>query len=210
MKVRMMSVTKIKESSFNPSARATASSVKGLRENIEEFGILQPLSLTKGNKLADGHRRLAAAKIIGLKTVPVIVHSESCPKKLFASLNANSKTVTGANWLEAYLGGLDLDTPGFPQYVAYNIQRLEEIGGKKLLNRIVAKCSSPTIITRITRVARYIGWENDEHYLKVANWFLKHGCVRDSVRAVETGWSPIRLKRAINSDRPIKSSWQVG
>lgn len=53
---------------FNPSADDDAE----LIENIWEYGVLVPLRMTRDRVLIDGHRRLCAARHLGLATVPVI------------------------------------------------------------------------------------------------------------------------------------------
>ena len=50
---------------------------KRLVESIREHGVLTPLRITRDYVLEDGHRRLAAARHLGLETVPVTVDSRS-------------------------------------------------------------------------------------------------------------------------------------
>ena len=47
---------------------------RGLVEDIRRNGILTPLTISEDGVLLSGHRRHAAAKALGMKTVPVIVH----------------------------------------------------------------------------------------------------------------------------------------
>ena len=50
--------------------------MEALIDSVKENGILQPLTATKtadGYQLISGHRRLYAAKMLGLETVPIIV-----------------------------------------------------------------------------------------------------------------------------------------
>ncbi len=51
--------------------------VIALAESIKKHGILEPLVITKDNYIVSGHRRHTAAKLAGLKTVPVKVRSVS-------------------------------------------------------------------------------------------------------------------------------------
>ena len=54
--------------------------MENLIASIKENGILQPLTATKtadGYQLISGHRRLYAAKMLGLETVPLIVMSKT-------------------------------------------------------------------------------------------------------------------------------------
>jgi ParB family chromosome partitioning protein len=67
-------------------------SLRELADSIKECGILQPLIVAKttaGYELIAGERRLRAAKLIGLKTVPVIVRSADEQTKLALALIEN-------------------------------------------------------------------------------------------------------------------------
>jgi len=75
---------KIKPNPYQPRHIFTEESLRELADSIREFGILQPLLVTRIEKetergteveyqLIAGERRLMAAKMIGLPTVPVII-----------------------------------------------------------------------------------------------------------------------------------------
>ncbi len=67
-------------------------SLQELADSIKECGILQPLIVAKttaGYELIAGERRLRAAKLVGLKTVPVIVRSVDEQQKLALALIEN-------------------------------------------------------------------------------------------------------------------------
>ena len=67
-------------------------SLQELADSIKECGILQPLIVAKttaGYELIAGERRLRAAKILGLPTVPVIVRSVDEQQKLALALIEN-------------------------------------------------------------------------------------------------------------------------
>ncbi|MDI6717835.1 MAG: ParB/RepB/Spo0J family partition protein [Patescibacteria group bacterium] len=77
-------VEKIKPNPYQPRKDFNEEDMKDLASSIREFGILQPLVVTKIEKEIDmgteveyqliaGERRLKAAKLIGLERVPVIV-----------------------------------------------------------------------------------------------------------------------------------------
>ena len=73
-------------SDFNEAA------LNDLAESIKEHGIISPLLVTRkgdGFELIAGERRLRAAKILGLKEVPVIVRDEKEQKKLELALIEN-------------------------------------------------------------------------------------------------------------------------
>ena len=68
----------IDASSWNPRRKITKENVAELTQSVKEVGLLNPLSLIKGKKdgryvVFAGHRRLAACKFAGFKTVPALV-----------------------------------------------------------------------------------------------------------------------------------------
>jgi ParB family transcriptional regulator, chromosome partitioning protein len=79
-------VSKIRPNSQQPRRFFDAESLKELGHSIQEFGILQPLVVTKKEievpsgtdveyELIAGERRLEAAKLIGLERVPAVIKS---------------------------------------------------------------------------------------------------------------------------------------
>ncbi len=83
-KIFQIETEKIKPNPYQPRHLFTEDSLRELADSIREFGILQPLIATRIEKetekgteveyqLIAGERRLMAAKMIGLITVPVII-----------------------------------------------------------------------------------------------------------------------------------------
>ena len=69
-----MEVAKLKVAPWNPRGKITPESVADLVKSIESLGVIQPLvaMLDKDSNatLIAGHRRLVAAKLAGLESVP--------------------------------------------------------------------------------------------------------------------------------------------
>jgi ParB family chromosome partitioning protein len=84
-------VEKIKPNPYQPRTEFDEASLKGLAESIRQYGILQPLVVTRLEKDTDtgtaveyelvaGERRFRAANILGLREVPVIIRREEPAK----------------------------------------------------------------------------------------------------------------------------------
>ncbi|MDD5590031.1 MAG: ParB/RepB/Spo0J family partition protein [Candidatus Portnoybacteria bacterium] len=93
-------VGRISSNPFQPREDIDQRELVGLSESIKEHGILQPLIVTKSVKdlsrgqeaqytLIAGHRRLAAAKMAGLKLVPAIIRDSTEQQKLELALVEN-------------------------------------------------------------------------------------------------------------------------
>ena len=75
-----LSVQLIKANPFQPRRAFDEEKLEELAASIKEFGIVQPLVVRKqgkGYELVAGERRLRAAKLVGLKKVPVIIKDYS-------------------------------------------------------------------------------------------------------------------------------------
>ncbi len=83
-KIFQIETDKIKSNPYQPRHNFSEESIEELAESIREFGILEPLLVTRLEKetehgteveyqLLAGERRLMAAKKLGLPTVPVII-----------------------------------------------------------------------------------------------------------------------------------------
>ncbi len=89
-------IEKIKSNPYQPRKNFDHDGIKALADSIRDYGILQPLLVSRVEKesgteyqLVAGERRLLAAKTIGLTEVPVIIKEPSEKEKLEVSLVEN-------------------------------------------------------------------------------------------------------------------------
>jgi len=93
-KDRILNVSpdKIKVNPLQPRKKFTEKETEELAESIKQYGIIQPLIVTKKNnnyELIAGERRLRAAKTLNLVNVPVIVRQAGELEKLEIALIEN-------------------------------------------------------------------------------------------------------------------------
>ncbi len=82
----------IKKNSRQPRTNFSDAALDELVQSVKEYGIIQPLVVQKdknGYELIAGERRLKAAKIIGLKEVPVVIRQAKDQEKLELALIEN-------------------------------------------------------------------------------------------------------------------------
>lgn len=98
--IYFIEVEKIFPNPYQPRKIFDPQSLQELAESIKEFGILEPLIVTRKEiktengidvvyELVAGERRLQAAKLIGLKVVPVIIKDLSEKAKLEVAIIEN-------------------------------------------------------------------------------------------------------------------------
>ncbi|MBU0636888.1 MAG: ParB/RepB/Spo0J family partition protein [Patescibacteria group bacterium] len=83
---------KIKINPFQPRKSFVNKELQELVESIKQYGIIQPLIVTKQNdehELIAGERRLRAAKMLNLAAVPVIIREAGQQEKLEIALIEN-------------------------------------------------------------------------------------------------------------------------
>ncbi len=85
-------VDKISPNPYQPRKEFNEDALKSLAESIRQYGLLQPLTVTRSEvsrsdgglesryELIAGERRLRASKLIGLKSVPVVIRGEETDK----------------------------------------------------------------------------------------------------------------------------------
>ena len=74
-----LNVSEILPNSQQPRVRFDPAALESLRDSIKQHGVIQAIAVRKsaeGYELISGERRLKAAKMAGLDSIPVIVHSE--------------------------------------------------------------------------------------------------------------------------------------
>jgi ParB family chromosome partitioning protein len=85
-------IAKITENQYQPRTFFDDEKLEDLASSIKEHGIIQPLVVretTKGYELIAGERRLRAAKIAGLKKVPITITKASNTKSLEIAILEN-------------------------------------------------------------------------------------------------------------------------
>lgn len=85
-------IAKISENQYQPRTFFDDEKLEDLANSIKEHGIIQPLVVretTKGYELIAGERRLRAAKIAGLKKVPISITKASNTKSLEIAILEN-------------------------------------------------------------------------------------------------------------------------
>lgn len=207
-----MAPDEVKVSHFNPDRRINRELLTGLLLSIQKHGILEPLALSYDYVLADGHRRLACAKLLTLPIVPVAIYGENKldAATLWVVLNSETMNLSPAQWLAAVEAGLSLDTPGFPERLKKRVVQLIEIFGKEGLTGLVEKGRSPYIIDNAMRIVTYCNRRDDKDFFKLAVQWLASTGNSFAVRAAMSEEIPDDvLTEAIEEQSELRRVWDV-
>ncbi len=69
MNLQTVKVSQLVKADYNPGHRSTVKYCQDILDTAKDLGILEPLRVTPEFVLIDGHRRLAAARHLGIEEV---------------------------------------------------------------------------------------------------------------------------------------------
>lgn len=122
LKIEMIKVGEITPYEKNP--RHNDNAVESVANSIREFGFKVPIVLDKDKVIINGHTRLKASFLLGLKEVPCIIADDLTPEQVKALRIADNKTGELADWNMELLGEELLDLPDF-NFEDYGFNEIE-------------------------------------------------------------------------------------
>lgn len=129
MRVEHLAISKLKEYSRNTRTHS-AEQIAQVAASIKEFGFTNPVLIDENNEIIAGHGRTAAARSLGMDTVPVIRLKGLTETQIRALRIADNKLALNAGWdydllsqelTEIKLDDFNLDIIGF------SLEELDEI-----------------------------------------------------------------------------------
>jgi ParB-like chromosome segregation protein Spo0J len=97
MSVQDIAISQIKPNSRNARTHS-AKQIRQIVDSIDAFGFTSPLLVSEDGELIAGHGRYAAAKQLGLETVPVVVVAGLSPAKRRALAIADNRIAQNGGW----------------------------------------------------------------------------------------------------------------
>ena len=194
----LVPVDEIRTALFQPKDRTEKQALRKLMRTIKEAGrVIMPLVIAADGTLADGHRRLACAKALGLTHVPVLFEGGD-PGWLFAIINGGIMPPKAKTWGGAVAEGLDPTlVPGEARGWILDMVRLLGIEGFADM----ATRRSPAIMPTVYRLAHYVGDESDDFLRAALVWMDKYSMVRPAIDAMRDCAAPEALIAAVREDR---------
>lgn len=96
LQIEQWPLGKLVEYANNPRIHDAA--IDKMVATIKEFGFKVPLVVTSGGEVVDGHLRLKAARVLGLKNVPVILADDLSETQIKAFRLAVNESTNWAIW----------------------------------------------------------------------------------------------------------------
>jgi ParB family chromosome partitioning protein len=124
MKIEMHPTQALIPYANNP--RRNMAAIASVAESIREFGFRNPILVDANMVVINGHTRLAAAKTLGLETVPVVVATDLSEAQTKALRLVDNKTSEIADWdydlLSTELETIDTLDPSLIALTGFDIE----------------------------------------------------------------------------------------
>jgi len=95
--VRYLAVGKLKTNPQNPRTH-TKHQIRKIAKSIKEFGFVNPVLIERDSIVIAGHGRLAAAKMLGISSIPTITLEDLSPDQVRAYVVADNRLAEIAGW----------------------------------------------------------------------------------------------------------------
>lgn len=170
--IKRVNVGELQGASYNPQSRVKpkSSRMRQLMKSIEEEGLIYPVAISEEGIVIDGHRRLAACKMLGWDEVPCLVLKNKNRSKLYAEINATPEMMSGHQVLTVYLHEPEAVSPRTRALIA----RHEERYGKAALKRVAKAGMSFYIMSTADRISSYCEDDSTEFRKKALNWVVNN------------------------------------
>ena len=203
--VYMVPIEDVRLAGFNPASRTEPRRLRKLMEEIKRAGcIITPLQVGADGVLADGHRRYACAKALGMTHVPVQFATLPAAT-LYAILNTGTEPQRGIGWSQAVAQGFPLSEVRGDNKAL--IELWQTVLGPEDFAEMAAR-RSPEIVRVARGLANFVGRGEDMAFLRAAIlWMDRHNMHRMYIEARRDGISPAALVAAVEEDRPLSRRW---
>jgi uncharacterized protein YihD (DUF1040 family) len=201
-KVIMVCVSEIIAAPFNPPDRTEEEKLAELEASIKQYGILDPLKVSRDMRLIDGHRRLTCAKHLKMIEVPCIVLALGLQEG-WTELNKTAMPLNSKQYVYAVGSGLDeayLTSP-----MRRKMRTLQNVLGEDFIP-LSQQGISLTVLDMARKVAKYLGYESpypDSVMKEIIVWMVKHKMQTPVRNAIKFGIKKSTLQSAIKNDNPL-------
>lgn len=204
VQIKWVNVDELTAAKFNPESRTQERRLKHLKNSMEEHGFIEafPIICNQDGVVADGHRRLAVAKMLGIEKVPVLYVNGNMSLEEYWSMNSISESPSATEVLDAYTKGMNI----LPEKHKNNILLLQAVlGGKRQLKELFRKGTfTPAIYHYAKRIANYCSRCDDNQFIVEAiTWLVDKKMQKNARFAMDADCDPAIIISAIEEGRTL-------
>lgn len=195
---KLIPLARLKDAPHNPAPRVDPKNLRELVDSLEMIGLLHPVTVTTDEEIIDGHRRCAAARLLGWADIECNVVAED-PSTVYRSVNRTARRMSGNDALSVWLK----NPSAVPDRTAAQFALMTSVIGRQLAQKIAAAGYSARIYQTAMRVCRYCEDTANETVQSVVRWLLDVATVGHVMKALEAGESPKLIMQAVRRNKPI-------
>jgi hypothetical protein len=205
-KLILVDPNKLKFAPYNPENRTAPDNIRDMVESLSKYGQLMPIVIRPDRTIIMGHRRCAAARALGWKSLQALVRDDLDMDVMFAEDAHTSRKMTGNDAL-----GVWLDNPkAVPPRSAALFANMVESIGIGLTRRIHREGYSIRVFRVARQIARYVDREEDKGFCSTCvAWLMESGSAGIVGRFMTAGVDPAKLRRAVMAGKKIKLDMSV-
>lgn len=204
MKLQQLPTSTLIPAPYNPAIRTEKTVLKTLLDSIKQFGIMYPIMIDKNRRVIDGHRRLACAKQLKLKTVPTFLSdTKLSTDKVYELVNTTSRKMSPNEMIYVYINGGHV-----PKRIEKQISQLKEIVGAEELKRLGNRYVSIAVLSMGKKIGMHCNDLSPEFIKKAILWTIRNKMTYQVRKAIEDGISIRNLTDKIKANQPLKYEWK--
>lgn len=132
--IRLVKLPQFKPAPWNPPNRVAKAAIRYIKDSLEWMGQASPVIITKGKLLVDGHRRLAAATMLGWTWLEAkLLDDTVSPEEAYAQINFSSRRTSMKDMFQAFM----INSYAIPLFYRDKFIRMQNAIGKQLMREML-------------------------------------------------------------------------
>lgn len=194
-----MPLDRLRGAPYNPGSRLEARKLRKLADSMDLIGLIYPVVVTPDFMIVEGHRRTAAAKLLGWADIMCIL-TEEAPEQIYSSINRCAHNMTGNESLVAWLVEPRSIDPSWGR----KYEKMMQVLGQDMVESLASEGYSYAIFDTAKRVGRYLGDMRPDFLSETVVWLTSEGRAGVVNRALPLKPPPEHLRMLIREDKPLK------
>lgn len=202
---KLIPLARLKDAPHNPPKRTHPDALKKLVASMEVVGLLHAVTVGHDEVIIDGHRRVAAARLLGWKDIECNVIEGNDADLIYATVNVTARPMSGNDALGVWLANPHAVTEA-------QAAHLKEMGaglGLELTRKVFQAGFSFATYRTAKRIARYCDAASPATVAAIVEWMLAFPVIGQVRKAMEAGVSPKLILDAVKKKKPVKLSLEV-
>jgi hypothetical protein len=195
---KLVPLHRLKNAKHNPANRILKKNIRALADSLDMIGQLCPVAITPEEEIIDGHRRVAAAKLLGWQDIECVIVEED-PATVYASVNATPRKMGGNDALVVWLENPVAVTTS----LAMKFAAMNEMVGRPVVKQIAAAGLSYRVYETAKRICRYCDDKTRDTLKAVIKWLLETATIGQVQKAMEAGQDPGVIMQAVQKNKPV-------